>query len=82
MVLEESMMYQEKETKYDGYAKKLFYDWRNKRKIRLPIWEKLDYKDRDEWRGVAQLMKRERRAIKKLFKNTGDKHERQTTRSR
>ena len=82
MVLEESMMYQEKETKYDGYAKKLFYDWRNKRKIRLPIWEKLDYKDRDEWRGVAQLMKRERKEIKKLFKNTGDKHERQTTRSR
>ena len=82
MVLEESMMYQEKETKYDGYAKKLFYDWRNKRKIRLPIWEKLDYKDRDEWRGVAQLMKRERREIKKLFKNTGDKYERQTTRSR
>jgi hypothetical protein len=82
MVLEESMMYQEKETKYDGYAKKLFYDWRNKRKIRLPVWEKLDYKDRDEWRGVAQLMKRERKEIKKLFKNTGDKHERQTTRSR
>ena len=82
MVLEESMMYQEKETKYDGYAKKLFYDWRNKRKAKLPIWEKLNYKDRDEWRGVAQLMKRERKEIKKLFKNTGDKHERQTTRSR
>ena len=81
MVLEESMMYQEKETKYDGYAKKLFYDWRNKRKAKLPIWEKLNYKDRDEWRGVAQLMKRERKEMKKLFKNTGDKHERQTTRS-
>ena len=79
MVLEESMMYQEKETKYDGYAKKLFYDWRNKRKAKLPIWEKLNYKDRDEWRGVAQLMKRERKEMKKLFKNTGDKHERQTT---
>ena len=82
MVLEESMMYQEKETKYDGYAKKLFYDWRNKRKAKLPIWEKLNYKERDEWRGVAQLMKRERKEMKKLFKNTGDKHERQTTRSR
>ena len=82
MVLEESMMYQEKETKYDGYAKKLFYDWRNKRKAKLPIWEKVNYKDRDEWRGVAQLMKRERKEMKKLFKNTGDKHERQTTRSR
>lgn len=82
MVLEGSTMYQEKETKYDGYAKKLFYDWRSQKKVRIPIWEKLDYKDRDEWRGVAQLMKRERREIKKLFKKTGDKHERQTTRSR
>ena len=47
------MTYQESETKYDGYAKKLFYDWRKSKKGKVPIWEKLNFKDRDEWRGVA-----------------------------
>ena len=75
------MTYQENETKYDGYAKKLFYDWRKSKKGKVPIWEKLNFKDRDEWRGVAQLMKRERRYYKKLRSKAGEKNERPTTRS-
>ena len=75
------MTYQESETKYDGYAKKLFYDWRKRKKGKVPIWEKLNFKDRDEWRGVAQLMKRERRYYKKLRSKAGEKNERPTTRS-
>jgi|TARA_A100001015_G_scaffold106372_1_gene118055 hypothetical protein len=75
------MTYQESETKYDGYAKKLFYDWRKSKKGKVPIWEKLNFKDRDEWRGVAQLMKRERRYYKKLRSKAGEKNERPTTRS-
>ena len=53
-------MYQEKETKYDGFAKKLFYDFR-KTKKKFPYWERLNFRDRDEWRGIAQLIKRERK---------------------
>ena len=37
-------MYQEKETKYDGFAKKLFYDFR-KTKKGLTYCERLDFKD-------------------------------------
>ena len=65
MDLEGSMMYQEKETKYDGYAKKLFYDFRRGKKGKVPIWERLDFKDRDEWRGIAQTLKRERKELRK-----------------
>ena len=75
------MTYQESETKYDGYAKKFFYDWRKSKKGKVPIGEKLNFKDRDEWRGVAQLMKRERRYYKKLRSKAGEKNERPTTRS-
>ena len=73
-------MYQEKETKYDGFAKKLFYDFR-KTKKGLTYWERLDFKDRDEWRGIAQLAKREKRYFKKLRKKLkiGDANERQIT---
>jgi len=74
-------MYQEKQTKYDPYAKKLFYEFRKDRKKRIPFWERLDFKDRDEWRGIAQLMKREHRYFKKLRKKTGDKNEKSITRS-
>ena len=81
MHLGESMTYQERETKYDGYAKKLFYDWRRSKKGKVPIWENLNFKDRDEWRGVAQLMKRERRHNKKIRLKAGEKNERFTTRS-
>jgi len=77
-------MYQEKETKYDGFAKKLYYDFR-RRKKKLPYWELLHFKDRDEWRSIAQLMKRERKYFKKLRKKirreTGDTNERQATRN-
>ena len=80
--MEGNMMYQEKETKYDGFAKKLFYDFR-KTKKKLPYWERLDFKDRDEWRGIAQLAKRERKYYKKLRKKmrlkTGDANEKQVT---
>ena len=41
------MTYQESETKYDGYAKKLFYDWRKNKKGKVPIWENLNFKDRE-----------------------------------
>jgi len=74
------MTYQESETKYDGYAKKLFYDWRKSKKGKVPIWEKLNFKDRDEWRGVAQSMKRERKHYKKFRLKAGEKNERPTTR--
>jgi len=81
--VEGNMMYQEKETKYDGFAKKLFYDFR-KRKKKLPYWERLNFRDRDEWRGIAQLVKRERKYYKKLRKKmklkTGDTNEKQITR--
>ena len=84
MVLEGSMMYQEKETKYDGFAKKLFYDFR-KTKKKLPYWERLNFRDRDEWRGIAQLIKRERKYHKKLRKKMklkiGDTNEKQITRN-
>jgi len=84
MVSEGNMMYQEKETKYDGFAKKLFYDFR-KTKKKFPYWERLNFRDRDEWRGIAQLVKRERKYYKKLRKKmkpkTGDTNERQTTRN-
>ena len=73
-------MYQEKQTKYDGFAKKLFYDFR-KTKKGIPYWERLHFKDRDEWRGIAQILKRERRHFKKLRKITGDNNERPITRS-
>jgi hypothetical protein len=75
-------MYQEKETKHDGFAKKLYYDFR-KRKYKLPYWERLDFKDRDEWRGIAQLIRRERKYFKKLRKimkiTTGDNYEKRNT---
>ena len=75
-------MYQEKETKYDAFAKKLFFDFRKVRKGKgIPHWERLYFKDREEWRGIAQLIKRERRHAKKLRKKTGDKNERPITRS-
>ena len=84
MVSEGSMMYQEKETKYDGFAKKLFYDFR-KIKKKLPYWERLNFRDRDEWRGIAQLIKRERKYNKKLRKKMklkiGDTNEKQITRN-
>ena len=72
-------VYQEKETKHDGYAKKLYYDFRRERPG-LPHWDKLNFKDRDEWRGIAQLKKRESKYFKKLRKQAGDKDERHTTR--
>jgi len=82
--LEGNMMYQEKETKYDGFAKKLFYDFR-KTKKKLPYWERLNFRDRDEWRGIAQIVKRERKYYKNLRKKmkrkTGDTYERQATRN-
>ncbi len=82
--MEGNMMYQEKETKYDGFAKKLFYDFR-KTKKKLPYWERLDFRDRDEWRGIAQIVKRERKYYKNLRKKmkrkTGDTYEGQTTRN-
>ena len=84
MVSEGSMMYQEKETKYDGFAKKLFYDFR-KTKKKLPYWERLNFRDRDEWRGIAQIVKRERKYYKNLRKKMkrkiGDTYERQATRN-
>ena len=78
------MMYQEKETKYDGFANILFYDF-IKTKKKLTDLERLDFKDRDEWRGIAQLVKRERKYYKKLRKKmklkTGDTYEKQATRN-
>ena len=41
---------------------------------------KLDFKERDEWRGIAQLKKRESKYFKKLRKQAGEKDERHTTR--
>jgi len=72
-------VYQEKETKHDGFAKKLYYDFRRSR-IGLSHWDKLDFKERDEWRGIAQLKKRESKYFKKLRKQAGEKDERHTTR--
>ena len=46
----------------------------------LSHWDKLDFKERDEWRGIAQLKKRESKYFKKLRKQAGDKDERHTTR--
>ena len=80
ITLEGKLMYQEKQTKYDGFAKKLFYDFRKTRKG-IPYWERLHFKDRDEWRGIAQLIKRERRHFKKRRKKPGDNNERPITRS-
>ena len=76
-------MYQEKETKYDGFAKKLFYDFRKTINKRIPYWERLTFKDRDEWRGIAQVVKRERKYLKKqrkkMKRQTGDNNDRQIT---
>ena len=84
IVSERNMMHQEKETKYDGFAKKLFYDFR-KTKKKLPYWERLNFRDRDEWRGIAQIVKRERKYYKNLRKKMnrkiGDTYERQATRN-
>jgi len=74
-------MYLERETKYDGFAKKLYYDWKRVKNFRLPLWERLDFKERDEWRGIAQLTKRERKHFKKFKKRTGERYERHTIRS-
>ena len=83
IVLEGNMMYQEKETKYDGFAKKLFYDFRKTRKKKIPYWERLTFMDRDEWRGIAQVVKRERKFLKKqrkkMKRQTGDNNDRETT---
>ena len=76
----EGYMYQEKETKYDNFAKKLYYDFRRTKKERISHWDKLDFKERDEWRGIAQLKKRESKYFKKLRKQAGEKDERHTTR--
>ena len=53
------MMYQEKETKY--------------KKGKVPIWERLDFKDRDEWRGIAQALNKERKELRKQETKHGHK---------
>ena len=63
---------------------KIILKYFRKTKNKFPYWERLNFRDRDEWRGIAQLVKRERKYYKKLRKKiklkTGDTNERQITR--
>ena len=44
-------------TKYDGYAKFLYHKMRPRTKMLWPLWKNLKIKDKDYWRGMAQIYK-------------------------
>ena len=44
-------------TKHDGYAKFLYHKLRPKTTILWPLWKNLKIKDKDYWRGMAQIYK-------------------------
>ena len=44
-------------TKYDGYAKFLYHRFRPTTKTMWPLWKNLKLKDKDYWRGMAQIYK-------------------------